>query len=83
MYGPPDTSGIHYLGLRCEDCDWYDMRQHVDIVKDFIDLAKEEGGKAVVHCMAGTMAFRYSENCASLFFESCACGFQACIKLGL
>ena len=45
--------GIKHHVLGGEDAREYDMAQHVPVARAFIEAARAEGGKVLVHCMAG------------------------------
>ena len=42
-----------YLGFSSEDSDSYPIMDHFDAVYDFIESTRKDGGKCLIHCMAG------------------------------
>lgn len=49
-----ESTGIHvYKQFHADDSDNYDMLQHFQEAKAVIDDAREQGGKALVHCAMG------------------------------
>lgn len=43
----------HYKQFEADDDIMYDMLQHFDEAKEFIDSAKDTGGRILVHCVMG------------------------------
>eukprot|EP00511_Aplanochytrium_stocchinoi_P001003 CAMPEP_0204843382 /NCGR_PEP_ID=MMETSP1346-20131115/47944_1 /ASSEMBLY_ACC=CAM_ASM_000771 /TAXON_ID=215587 /ORGANISM="Aplanochytrium stocchinoi, Strain GSBS06" /LENGTH=211 /DNA_ID=CAMNT_0051982515 /DNA_START=260 /DNA_END=895 /DNA_ORIENTATION=+ len=42
-----------YKGIKAKDSIYYDMAQHIEEAAEFINSAKAEGGKVLVHCVKG------------------------------
>ena len=52
-FNPAFEDKFKYLHIQAYDDDYQDIKQHFDITNEFIKNCLYEGGKILIHCMAG------------------------------